>query len=194
VESVLYLSFLQVPWPFMTVVAEARSDVAAAARAVREEVARLAPDQAAGSVRMLEDLRTEWLVAPRARATLLGLFSAAALVITLVGLYGSVTREVSARFKEFAIRQALGAQPAAVTTALTLRAVAATAAGLALGVTLLFVVFQPLQRQATADIAPIEATSLAMLVSLAGAVALLAAYVPARRASAANPADVLRAE
>lgn len=194
VESVLYLSYLQVPWPFMTVVAGPRNDVAAAVRAVREEVARLAPDQATGAMHILRDLRSDWLVAPRARATVLGLFGAAALGLTLVGLYGSVTREVTSRFREFAIRQALGAAPLQVVAALTVRAVAATASGLMLGVGLLFVVFEPVQRQAKPDLAPLEGWSLAALLVLTGAVALVTAFIPARRASTANPADTLRAE
>ena len=142
----MYLSYLQTPWPFMTVVVRARADVEAAARAVREEVARLAPDQATGEVRLLSDVRTEWLVAPRARATLVALFGAAALLLTLVGIHGSVRREVVSRDRECAIRQALGASPAQVTIALTVPAVTATAMGLLCGIAALWVVVPTLQR------------------------------------------------
>ena len=58
IEAVLYLSFRQVSWPFMTLLVEPRSDPAAAVRAVRQEVTRRAPDQAAGEVWDLHALRT----------------------------------------------------------------------------------------------------------------------------------------
>ena len=65
------------------------------------------------------------------------LFGATAGLLTLVGLYGGVTRDVASRLREFAIRQALGATPGHVTTSLALRGFAATAAGAAIGAAVL---------------------------------------------------------
>jgi putative ABC transport system permease protein len=193
IESLMYLSYLQTPWPFMTVVVRARADAGGAVRAVREEVARLGPDQATGEVRLLSDVRTEWLVAPRARATLVALFGAAALLLTLVGIHGSVRREVVSRDRECAIRQALGASPAQVTIALTVPAVIATAMGLLCGIAALWVLVPPLQRR-IADVPAVDATSLVAMVLLTAAAAGLAAYLPARRARATDIAQTLRAE
>ena len=193
IEAVLYLSFRQVPWPFMTLLVEPRSNPASAVRAVRQEVTRRAPDQAAGEVWNLHALRTVWLVPVRSRTWLVLLFGSTAMVLTLVGLYAAITRDVAARFKEFAIRQALGATARQVTATLTLRAWAATAAGAALGVVMLMAAATPLLGQA-ADLPRPDPVRLAAVVAATLAAALLCAYLPARRAARAEPRDALRAE
>ena len=193
IEALLYVPFRQVPWPFMTLLVEPRGDPAAAVRAVREEVRRLAPDQAAGEVRRLHGLRSRWLDPARSRTGLAGLFAVSATLLTLVGIYAAVARDVAARRREFAIRQALGATAARVVGSLTLHAGATTAAGALAGAALLVAVIAPLVGQ-SADVPAIDPATVALVALAILAVAVATAYVPARRAAQADPSQALRVE
>jgi putative ABC transport system permease protein len=192
-ESVLYLSYHQLPWPFMTLIFAPAAEPSAAVTAVRQEVARLDSSQAAGSIRVLDDLRTEWLGQPRLQTTVVTLFGVATLLLTLVGLYARVAHGVAVRAREFAIRQALGARPADVVRQLTVEALLVVAGGVLAGLALL-----PLSTRALRSLV-IDAPSLdlglaagvACLLSLS---ALASAYWPARRAGRVDPAQLLRAE
>jgi putative ABC transport system permease protein len=192
-ESVLYLSYQQVPWPFMTVTFVPSASPSAAVIAVREEVARLDSSQAAGSIHVLDDLRTEWLGQPRLQATVMTLFGLATLFLTLVGLYARVAHGVTFRAREFAIRQALGARPADVVRQLTVEALLVVAGGILAGLAV-----SPLSARALRSLV-IDAQSLdfgidAGVACLLGLCALASAYWPARRVGRVNPAELLRAE
>jgi putative ABC transport system permease protein len=192
-ESVLYLSYQQFPWPFMTVIFAPSADPSAAVAAVRQEVARIDSSQAAGSIQALDDLRTEWLGQPRLQATVVTLFGLATLLLTLVGLYARVAHGVAVRAREYAIRQALGARPTDVIRGLTVEALVVTAGGVLAGFCLL-----PLSTLALRNLV-IDAPRLDLRLA-AGAACLLAlsasasAYWPARRAGRIDPAQLLKAE
>jgi len=192
-ESVLYLSYEQFPWPFMTVIFSPSHEASTAVAAVREEIARLDPTQSAGSVRVLNEMRTEWLTQPRLQTTVVTLFGVATLALTLVGLYARVAHSVVVRAREFAIRQALGARPADVVRPLTFEAVAVTTCGAAAGLALL-----PLSTRALRSVM-IDAPSLDLRIAVGAASALAlgalaSVYWPARRAGRIDPAQLLKAE
>ena len=71
-ELVLYLSYKQFTWPFMTLIVVPAAAPAAAVVAVREEVARLDPSQAIGPIQRLEELRGEWLTQPKLQTLVVG--------------------------------------------------------------------------------------------------------------------------
>jgi len=83
---VLYLSYQQNTWPFMTLVVAPAATPAAAVAAVRQESGASRCSQAIGAVHMLDELRTEWLAQPRVQTTIVTLFGVATLLLTLVGL------------------------------------------------------------------------------------------------------------
>jgi len=191
--SVLYLSYQQAPWPFMTVMFTASGDGPAAVAAVRQEVARIDPAQAAGSVRVLSEMRNEWLTQPRLQTTVIALFGSATLLLTLGGLYARVAHDVTVRAREFAIRQALGARPSDVVRTLTVDAVLVTVGGVLAGLALL-----PATTQALRSLVA-EAPSLnpALIAAVAGGLVLTAAasvYWPARRAGLIEPARLLNVD
>lgn len=192
-ESVLYLSHQQFPWPFMTIVVDSRTDSAAAVTAVRQEVARISPGQAVGQVQRLDELRTEWLGQPRLQATVVTVFGIAALLLTLIGLYARVTREVAIRAREFAIRQAIGARPSDIVAAMTRDAALVVIGGGLVGLALLPPCVSALQ-SLLVEAPPFSlwlGLSVTGLVTMAG---LASAYWPARQAGRADPAQRLRAE
>lgn len=193
IEALLYVSYRQVPWPFMTLLVEPRGDAMAAVRAVRDEVRRLAPDQAAGDVRRLHDLRSAWLGPARSRTGLAALFAMSAAILTLAGLYAAVAREVATRRRELAIRQALGASAGRVIVSLTLRASATAGAGALAGGALLFTLIAPLLGR-SADAPPLDGLTVGLVAAAILTAAVVSAYLPARRAVQADPSPALRAE
>jgi putative ABC transport system permease protein len=192
-ESVLYLSYQQLPWPFMTLIVAPAAESSAAIVAVRQEVARIDSSQAAGSIEVLDDVRTEWLGQPRLQTTVVTLFGLATLLLTLIGLYARVAHGVAVRAREFAIRQALGARPTDVVRRLTLETLVVVAGGILGGLALL-----PLSTLALRSLV-IDAPSLdlrlaASVACLLGLSALVSAYWPARRAGRIDPAVLLKDE
>jgi predicted permease len=136
-ESVLYLAFRQMPWPFMSILVVPEGRTAPSLAAVRDEVRRLDSAQAAGLPRPLGEVRNEWLTPPRLQTRIVTLFGVSTLVLTLVGVYARVGYAAASRTRELAIRQALGARPADVVRILIGEALVLVAAGVAIGVALL---------------------------------------------------------
>jgi len=192
-EFVLYLSYHQVPWPFMTLIFAPAAEPSAAVTAVRQEVARLDSSQAAGAIQVLDELRTEWLGQPRLQTTVVTLFGVATLLLTLVGLYARVAHGVAVRAREFAIRQALGARPTDVVRQLTVEALVVVAGGVLAGLTLLPLSTRALRR-VVIDAPSFDLGLAAGVACLLGLSALASTYWPARRAGRVDPAQLLKAE
>ena len=130
---------------------------------------------------------------PRFNAVLMGMFSTIGLLLAAVGLYGVVSFQVSERTQEIGVRMALGATPRAIAGMVLRRAARWTAAGAVLGVAGSLAALRLLQAmlfQLSAEDPWILAAALAVLV----AAALLAAWIPSRRASQVDPIEALRQE
>jgi putative ABC transport system permease protein len=144
-------------------------------------------------VRPLEDYVGESLAARRFTLMLLGLFGALALVLAAVGIYGVISYAVSLRTRELGIRMALGAARKDVLRLVLRQGLRVAATGLVLGL-IASVMFTRFLTSLLFEVKPVDVmTTVAVLVSLA-AVALLANYLPARRASRVDPNDALRCE
>lgn len=192
-ESLLYLSFRQVPWPFMSVIVAPAGEAAPALAAMREEVGRIDPAQAVGAARPIDEIRNQWLEQPRLQTSIVTLFGISALLLTLVGLHARVAYAAASRTREFAIRQALGARPADVVRILTGEAVAVVLAGVMTGMAFLPAVSSSIQ----SIVGGVPRTDLGLAAGIAGLFSLAAfasAYWPARGAGQANPAQLLRSE
>ncbi len=192
-EAVLYLSYRQIPWPFMTVMVIPAAEPSVAVAAVRQEVARLDASQATGSLQVLDDLRNEWLDQPRLQTTVVTLFGLATLLLTLVGLYARVAHGVAARAREFAIRQALGARPTDVVRRLTFETLVVVVIGVLTGLALLPLSTRAL-RSLVIDAPALDLRLAAGVACLLGLSALASAYSPARRAGRIDPAQLLKAD
>ena len=192
-EAVMYFSYRQVPWPFMTLVVQPRGDPASAIAGVRRELARIDPDQATGPVRSLATLQTEWLVQPRLQGALVTLFGASTVLLTLAGLYARVAYAVAQRAKECAVRQAVGATPRRVTWLLTSRIATGAAAGLALGALALPAVAGTLS-QVAFEASPLAWPRMLGVGALMAIAAAAACYLPARAMRGLDLARLLKCD
>ncbi len=144
-------------------------------------------------VRPLEDYIAESLAARRFTLTLLGLFGGLALALAAVGIYGVISYAVSLRTRELGIRMALGAERKDVLQMVLRQGLRLAATGLALGLAASIVLTRFLT-SLLFQVKPADGiTTIAVAVTLA-AVALLANYLPARRASRVDPNEALRCE
>jgi putative ABC transport system permease protein len=174
-------------------VVRASTDPAALAGPIRAILARLDPALPISEVRPLAEYLTAARGAQRFTMILAGAFAAVALLLACVGLYGVVAYSVAQRRKEFGVRLALGALPRQV-RALVLREGAGVAAvGLVLGIPAAWLAARLLRSQLF-GVTPRDATSYAIAVGVLGLAAMLASWFAARRATAASPLEVLRAD
>jgi predicted permease len=129
----------------------------------------------------------------RSSAWLVGGFAGLALLLSAVGLYGVIAYSVSQRTREIGVRVALGARPAAVYRLILGEAGWLAAAGILSGIAC-SVAAATLMRGLLFGVQTWDAPTLAAVAAVLGIAALLASYVPARRAASVSPIEALRAE
>jgi len=129
----------------------------------------------------------------RTSAWLVGGFAALALLLSVVGLYGVIAYSVSQRTREIGVRMALGAQRGAVSRMVLREAGWLTIAGISVGL-LGSVGMATLMRSLLFGTQAWDAMTLSAVAAVLAAFALLASYIPARRAASVNPVEALRAE
>src|SRR6185437_13548009 len=129
----------------------------------------------------------------RSSAWLVGGFAALALLLGVIGLYGVIAYSVSQRTREIGVRMALGAEPGAVYRLILKEAGWLTAIGIVIGL-MCSVAAATLMRGLLFGTPPWDAPTLAAVAAVLAISALLASYIPARRAASVNPVEALRAE
>jgi predicted permease len=169
------------------------STPASVVEGVRAEIRRAAPDlPIAGTVTMDEAVAAS-VAAPRFRTVLLGLFAAAAMLIATCGLYGLMAYAVAQRRREIGVRMALGATRRDVLRLVLTRALRIIVAGLIVGLAGAAGVTRVLQTFLF-DVTPTDPIAFTVVTLLLTVVGLMAAWLPARRATRIDPCAALRAE
>lgn len=183
----------QTAWNQLFVLVRGTGAPAALLPSVRETVRSLDPEQPIYAIQLLEDAVAQSSFQQRTAAVLLTVFAGVALLMAAVGIFGVMSYAVSARTQEIGVRLAVGAQRRSVVWLVVGQVLRLAGIGLALGVALLLA-----SRQAIAGllfgVQPADATTIAAVTAMLAAVALLAAWVPARRASRIDPIQALRYE
>ncbi|MCI0437066.1 MAG: ABC transporter permease [Gemmatimonadetes bacterium] len=180
-------------FPGQSIVIRTAGDVSGVIQHVRSIVRELDAERPVDNVATLENLRLEDLAPPRLNATLFSLFAALALVIASVGVLGVLGFSVTQRTREFGVRMALGARTEQVrgmvlgegSRMLLIALVVGAAGSLLLTRFLGSILFQ---------VGAADPATYATVTVVLTAVALLAAYLPARRATRVHPAESLRVE
>jgi putative ABC transport system permease protein len=189
----LYTPYVQRPWPFLAVVARTTGDPAGLSATLRQAVASVDPDLAAADVRTIDDYLAQSVATPRFNATLIAGFAVLALFLAGCGLYGVMSYAVVQRSREIGIRMALGAQPGDVRGMVVSQAMKMGAAGLIVGLAGAFAASR-LLGNLLFGVGPSDPATFATVCGLLLGVVLVAAYVPARRATRVDPMVALRAE
>src|ERR1019366_2951375 len=189
----VYNPYAQAPASTMVVVVRTGQEPRSLAAAVEREVHGLDAAQPVADVRTMEDVLAGVVAGPRFNAALLGIFAQIAFVLAAVGIYGVISYDVSQRTHEIGIRAALGAQPTAVLKLILGQGARLAACGIALGMAAAFALTR-LMANLLYQVKPTDAWTFSAVPLLLGAVALLASYIPSRRAMALYPMAALRHE
>ena len=188
-----YFSFPQIGNGGMTVIVKAQSDPNQLIAALREQVKAVDPDQPIYNIRTMHEIRAESVASERLNLTLLTIFAGIALVLAIVGIYGVMSYTVTQRTHEIGIRMAIGAQPRDVFKMVIGQGMTLALIGVGLGLIGAFALTR-LMATMLFDIAPTDPTTFAVIAVLLIGVALLACFIPGRRATKVDPVISLRYE
>ena len=158
---------------------------------IRKIVQSMDPALPIVKLRTLEQVFAESASRPRFLAELLGIFAALALALAAIGTYGILSYSVSQRTKEIGIHMALGATRGSVLGLVLGQGLRLTIVGLIAGLAAAMVLTRLLQAQLF-NVKPTDPTTLTVVTGFIGLVALIACYVPARRATLVDPMVTLR--
>jgi predicted permease len=193
----VYQPYLQVSDPIylshMVYVVRSTANPTSIAALMRERLREVDKDQPIYAFETLQDLISGSVAQPRFYSRLLGVLSAAALLIAAVGIYGVTAFSVSQRTHEIGIRLALGAKRADILRMILRSSLPLILIGVGLGLCGAFAVTRVL-RSFLFEVKPTDTATFAAVSLLLAAVALLACYIPAHRAAKVDPMVALRYE
>jgi putative ABC transport system permease protein len=184
--------FAQSPWPSATVVVRTTGEPRGVVNAIAAVLRSLDPDLPMADVRTVEEIVTDSLAGARFGALLLGSFAGVALVLAALGIYGVMSFAVAQRTHEFGLKMALGADRGRLLRDVLREGLSTSLWGVALGSLGGYAVGRLMRGTWSAIEAAIDPLSLAIVVAALVGAALLACYVPARRAASVDPMTALR--
>jgi putative ABC transport system permease protein len=193
IEPETFVPYTQDSWPVMALVVRTTNDPARLAAAVRDEVWAIDKEQPVFNVKTMDEILANSLAAQRFNLILLGSFAAVALLMATMGVYGVSTYAVNQRTHEIGVRMALGAQAGDVLKLILYWAMRLMLAGIASGLVAAFALTRLMESLLFGVSATDSLTFLVITLLLTG-VALVACFVPARRATKVDPMVALRYE
>ena len=189
----VYQSYWQWPMQNPTLLVRTTGDPATLAEAIRRETKAVIPNLPPPLIRTMDDLFAESIAQPRLQTELLSLFAAVALLLAAVGLYGVLAYAVTQRQREIGVRLALGAQRRTVLSLVIGQGMRLALVGVIIGVLCALALTRVLQ-SLLYGVTPSDPLTFAAVSLLLIATALLACWLPARRAANLNPMVALRYE
>jgi putative ABC transport system permease protein len=189
----MYVPFAQAPLPGAGVVVRSSMSTSNVTAALQRSVAKIDKDLPVNDVKKMPDELEESVAQPRFRTMLIGLFAAMALVLAATGIFGVISYSVSCRTHDIGIRMALGASRQSVLRMILRETLLLAVAGLVVGIPCALAASHLIAHLLFNVSANDPLTIAAVGIALA-TVALLAGYIPARRAMAVDPMLALRHE
>jgi putative ABC transport system permease protein len=190
---VMYVTFYQTPVTHISLVVRAAMNPSLLTRSIEQAIWKVSKNQAVTDVQTLEEIKSQSVAPARLRTVLLAIFAGIAVLLAAVGIYGVLSYSVAQRVHEMAIRLALGASPGDLLKLVIGKAMLMVVMGLAIGVVAAFALTRVLA-SLLFDTSPTDPLTWIAVGVLLAAVALLACYVPARRATKVDPMAALHYE
>jgi putative ABC transport system permease protein len=192
-EPMVFMPYRQFSLPFMSVVVRSAAPQSAVTTLIRQEMRAIDRDVALAEVTTLDEARGKTMAQPAFRAKALVLFGGLALLLASIGVYGLLSQSVAQRTRELGVRIAVGATPADVYRLVIGEGLRLTAVGLGAGVLMALAASRAISALLY-GIAPTDGATFATVIGTLAAVAVMASYLPARRAMRVNPIETLRSE
>jgi ABC-type antimicrobial peptide transport system permease subunit len=177
----------------MAIVARTTGDVTATTRAIQQTIRESDPTLPTFDARSMRAAADASIAQLSFTMVVLGVAAGVTLILGVVGLYGVIAYVVTLRTRELGVRIALGAQPSAVARMVTMQGLALSGAGIVVGLGLVVLVARFL-RSFLFEVAPTDPTILGGATTILVVFALLASWIPARRAARVTPLEALRAD
>jgi putative ABC transport system permease protein len=193
VPPAIYPTFSQAPFPEFFLLVRSRERPERVVAMIRETVGPLDRELALGDVATLDERVSESVAEPRFTMTIFAFFAALALGLAAVGIYGLMSQAVGQRTRELGVRMSLGARPRDVLSLVLGEGARLSSLGIAIGVGLAVAVARTFE-SFLFGVEKLDPLTLASVVAVAAVAALLATYLPARRASRIDPIRTLRQE
>ncbi|HEV3040388.1 MAG TPA: ABC transporter permease [Candidatus Angelobacter sp.] len=195
----LYLPFRQLPWGNMNLLVRTNMEPHAMISAVRGQISAVDPDQPVTGIQSIEELLDDSRAQPRSTMLLLTIFSATALALVMVGLYGVLAYLVAQRRQELGIRLALGADKSQIMRMIIQHGLKLTLVGISVGLVIALVAALAVSLVGVGFMETLlykaglrDLTTFAFVPPVFLAIFLLACYIPARQATKVDPAEALR--
>ncbi|MDZ4675142.1 MAG: ABC transporter permease [Gemmatimonadota bacterium] len=188
-----FFSVAQMPTRGTSLLILPSGDPAAAISAIREIIRDNDPQMPLGAISSFSERLQAVTALPRQFALIVGAFATSAVVLALIGVYGMMAYAVGQRRREIGVRLALGAAPAAMLRWIVAEGMWLTAVGVGLGVLVAAATTRVLSASLH-GVDPLDRTTFVVLPLVLGLAALLACWIPARRARNIDPVEALRAE
>jgi len=192
-EPTIFLCSTQAPMYFASLVVRTHGDPRQIMRTAELAIHRVDPDQAVSDLRTMETVFSDSVSQPRFQLVLLLVFAGIAVTLAVIGVYGVVSHSVSQRTQEIGIRVAMGARAADVARMVLREAVILSGIAVAIGLAGT-VALTRLLRSLLFGITPTDPATLAVVSAAILGVAMVSAFVPARRAMRVDPIIALRYE
>ncbi|HEX2272140.1 MAG TPA: FtsX-like permease family protein [Pyrinomonadaceae bacterium] len=192
-DPAYYVPASQAPLQDMTVLVRTAGDPVTVVPALRQAIWSIDPNQPVATVKTMEQIVADSIAQPRLNMTLMGMFGGLALILAAVGIYGLLSYAVTQRTQEMGIRMALGAQAGDVLSLVLKQGMALALLGEAIGLAGAFALTR-LIRGLLFGVTPTDATIFIAVTGVLTTIALLACYLPARRATKVDPLKALRYE
>ena len=188
-----FLPVAQIPFNQMTVMVRTTGDPHSLITAVQNEVHSMDREVPVFNIKTMDEHIAVTVATPRFNTTLLAIFAVVALILTIVGLYGVMSYAVAQRTNEIGIRMALGARVIDVLMLVFKQGIMLVLVGEAIGLAGAFALTR-LIRGLLFGVTPTDLTTFIAVAGILAAVALLATWIPARRAARVDPLVALRYE
>ena len=187
------IPFWQIPWPTANFGVRTSGDPALMTRSIEAAIHSVDPEIALAEQHTMDEIKSRVMSGDRFTMFLFGSFATVALLLAAVGIYGVMAFTVSQREHEIGLRMALGASRGKVVGLILNEGVVLCLLGLAIGAVGAYFVSRAMQ-SGLYGIGKVDFSAIAAVSAVLFAAALVASYVPARRAASINPLEALRGE